>query len=158
VGVEEEGEIVLTTLTKEGMPLIRYRTRDIARLYDQRVCECGRTHIKHTSIKGRSDDMVILRGTNIFPRQIEEVVMKNSDVGSNWRMILDAEDDIDILTVEVESKKELNKRNTLLLEQKLKNGIKAVIVFTPRITVLPPNTLPKNGLKAKRIIDNRKKE
>lgn len=158
VGIEEEGEIVLTTLTKEGMPLIRYRTRDIARLYDQRVCECGRTHIKHTSIKGRSDDMVILRGTNIFPRQIEEVVMNNADVGSNWRMILDAEDDIDILTVEVESKKELNKRNTLLLEQKLKNGIKTVIVFTPRITVFPPNTLPKNGLKAKRIIDNRKKE
>ncbi len=87
VGVEEEGEIVLTTITKEGMPLLRYRTRDIAILYDQAICSCGRTHVRHSMIKGRSDDMVIIRGTNIYPGQIESVLMNNPLVGGNsrWR-------------------------------------------------------------------------
>jgi phenylacetate-CoA ligase len=158
VDIEEEGELVLTTLTKESMPLLRYRTRDIAKLYDLKVCECGRTHIKHSAIKGRSDDMIIIRGTNIFPGQIESVLMKNPDVGGNWRMILSTESDIDILTVEVESKKQLSKNETLNLEKKLESDIKNVLVFTPRITVLIPNTIPDTGLKAKRIIDNRKKD
>ena len=158
VGLEEEGELVLTTLTKEGMPLLRYRTRDIAKLYDLEVCECGRTHIKHSTIKGRSDDMIIIRGTNIFPGQIESVLMKNPHVGGNWRMILATENDVDMLTVEVESKQQLSTNETSSLEQKLQNGIKTVIVFTPRVTVLPPNTIPDTGLKAKRVIDDRKKK
>ena len=156
VGLEEEGEIVLTTLTKEGMPLLRYRTRDIARLYDQEVCECGRTHVKHSTIKGRSDDMVIIRGTNIFPGQIESVLMRYPDVGGNWRMILTTENDIDMLTVEVETKQPLNKIETENLAKKLKDDIKSVIVFTPKIDVLPPNTIPETGLKAKRVLDKRK--
>ena len=158
VGLEEEGELVLTTLTKEGMPLLRYRTRDIAKLYDLEVCECGRTHIKHSTIKGRSDDMIIIRGTNIFPGQIESVLMKNPHVGGNWRMILATKNDVDMLTVEVESKQQLSTNETSNLEQKLQNDIKTVIVFTPRVTVLSPNTIPENGLKAKRVIDNRKKD
>jgi len=158
VSLEEDGELVLTTLTKEGMPLLRYRTRDIANLYDLETCECGRTHIKHSTIKGRSDDMIIIRGTNIFPGQIESVLMKNPSVGGNWRMILSTENDVDMLTVEVESKQQLSTNETSNLEQKLQNDIKTVIVFTPRVTVLPPNTIPENGLKAKRVIDNRKKD
>ena len=157
VGPEEEGEIVLTTLTKKGMPLIRYRTRDIAKLYDQKVCDCGRTHIKHTTIKGRSDDMLIIRGTNIYPGQIESVLMKNQDVGGNWRMVLTTENDIDVLTVEVESKTLLSQVESMDLEECLKNDIKTVIVFTPRITVLPPKGIPQIGLKAKRVVDERKK-
>ena len=156
LGLEEEGEIVLTTLTKEGMPLLRYRTRDIAKLYDQRVCECGRTHIKHSTIKGRSDDMIIIRGTNIFPGQIESALMKNPNVGSNWRMVLSTKSDVDILTVEVETKKQLSQIDTENLAKKLQNDIKSVIVFTPQIEVLPPNTIPDTGLKAKRVIDKRK--
>ena len=156
IGLEEEGEIVLTTLTKEGMPLLRYRTRDIAKLYDQEVCECGRTHIKHSTIKGRSDDMIIIRGTNIFPGQIESVLMKNSKVGGNWRMMLSTKNDVDMLTVEVETKKQLSTAETESLTQKLQNDIKSVIVFTPKIEVLPPNTIPDTGLKAKRVIDDRK--
>ena len=156
VGLEEEGEVVLTTLTKEGMPLLRYRTRDIAKLYDQEVCECGRTHIKHSTIKGRSDDMIIIRGTNIFPGQIESVLMKNHDVGSNWRMVLSTKRDVDMLTVEVETKKQLSQFDTENLAKKLQNDIKSVIVFTPKIEVLPPNTIPDTGLKAKRVIDERK--
>ena len=155
---EEEGEIVLTTLTKEGMPLLRYRTRDIAKIYDQEVCDCGRTHVKHTTIKGRSDDMIIIRGTNIYPGQIESVLMKNQEVGGNWRMVLDTKNDVDILTVEVESKNQLSQVESADLEESLKNDIKSVIVFTPRVTVLPPNGIPQEGLKAKRVIDNRKKD
>ena len=147
VEVEEEGEVVLTTITKEGMPLIRYRTRDIAKLYDQEVCECGRTHVRHSTIKGRSDDMIIIRGTNMYPGQIESVLMKNESVGGNWRMVLTTENDIDMLTVEVETEK---------LTKNLKKDIQAVIVFTPKIDVLPPNSIPETGLKAKRVIDQRK--
>ncbi len=155
---EEEGEIVLTTLTKEGMPLLRYRTRDIAKIYDQEVCDCGRTHVKHTTIKGRSDDMIIIRGTNIYPGQIESALMKNQEVGGNWRMVLDTKNDVDMLTVEVESKNQLSQVESMDLEESLKNDIKSVIVFTPRVTVLPPNGIPQEGLKAKRVIDNRKKD
>ena len=156
VDLEEEGEIVLTTLTKEGMPLLRYRTRDIAKLYDEKICKCGRTHIKHSAIKGRSDDMVIIRGTNIYPGQIESVLMKNTIVGGNWRMVLTTDKDVDMLTVEVETKQKLNQIETQNLAEKLKNDIKSVIVFTPKVEVLPPNTIPDTGLKVKRVIDNRK--
>jgi len=158
VGVEEEGELVLTTLTKEGMPIIRYRTRDITMLYDEKTCECGRTHVKHTPIKGRSDDMLIVRGTNIYPGQIESVLMKHENVGGNWRMVLSTENDVDQLTIEVESKMQLSQVESMDLEEKLKGEIKSVIVFTPRVTVLPPNTIPQEGLKAKRVVDKRKKE
>jgi phenylacetate-CoA ligase len=154
---EEEGEFVITTLTKEGMPLLRYRTRDIGKLYDVKVCECGRTHIKHTPIKGRSDDMIIIRGTNIYPGQIESVLMKNKDLGGNWRMILKTENNIDGLTVEVESKIPLSQVESMDLEEELKNEIKSVIVFTPKVIIVPPNSIHQEGLKAKRVVDERKK-
>ncbi len=154
---EEDGEIVLTTLTKEGMPVLRYRTRDIAKIYDEKVCECGRTHVKHSTIKGRSDDMIIIRGTNIYPGQIESVLMKNENVGGNWRMVLTTENDVDQLTVKVESKTLLSQVDQTDLEEMLKKQIKSVIVFTPRVTVLPPNGIPQEGLKAKRVVDERKK-
>jgi phenylacetate-CoA ligase len=156
VNLEEEGELVITTLTKEGMPLLRYRTRDIAKLFDQKVCECGRTHIKHSTIKGRSDDMIIIRGTNIYPGQIESVIMNYPNVGNNWRMIIKTENDIDMLKVEIETKETLSQIEAEELEQKLKTGIQSVLVFTPKIEILPPNTIPETGLKAKRVIDERK--
>ena len=156
---EEEGEIVLTTLTKEGMPLLRYRTRDISKIYDQKICECGRTHVKHTPIKARSDDMLIIRGTNIYPGQVESAIMKDKKVGNNWRMIVSTDkNDMDQLTVEVESKNLLSQIDKENLENKLKNNIKQVLVFTPSVSVLPPNGIEQVGLKAKRVIDNRKKE
>jgi phenylacetate-CoA ligase len=158
VGVEEEGEIVLTTITKEGIPLLRYRTRDIAILYDQEICSCGRSHVRHSMIKGRSDDMVIIRGTNIYPGQIESVLMNNPLVGGNWRMVLSTENDIDLLTVEVETKQRLSIVDSEQLALKLKGDIQSVIVFTPRVDVLPPNTILETGLKAKRVIDNRRKD
>ena len=158
VDFEEEGELVITTITKEGMPLLRYRTRDIAKLYDEKTCECGRTHIKHSPIKGRSDDMTIIRGTNIYPSQIESVIMKRKEVGGNWRMIISTKNDVDMLSVEIESKNILSQVETMDLEESLKSEIKSVIVFTPDVTILPPNTIPQEGLKAKRVIDKRKKD
>lgn len=158
VEVEQEGEIVLTSLTKEGMPLVRYRTRDIAKLYDQEVCSCGRTHVRHSMIKGRSDDMIIIRGTNIYPGQVESVLMNNPLVGGNWRMVLTTENEVDSLTVEVETKERLSLADSELLAAKLKSDIQSVIVFTPRVEVLPPNTILETGLKAKRVIDNRQKD
>lgn len=158
VGLEEEGEIVLTTLTKEGMPLLRYRTRDIAKLYDQTTCDCGRTHIKHTPIKGRSDDMIIIRGTNIYPGQIESVLMKNDNISGNWRMLIKTENDIDKLVINVETKKRMNKDDSKKLEDELIRDIKSAIVFTPKINVLLPNSIPETGLKSKRVIDERKKK
>jgi len=158
VELEEEGEIVLTTLTKEGMPILRYRTRDIARIFDQSICECGRTHIKHSTIKGRSDDMLIIRGTNIYPGQIESVLMKYSEIGSNWRMIINTEKQVDQLTVEVESKLHLSQMESMDLEEKLRKDIKSIIVFNPKILILQPKSIIQEGLKAKRVIDNRKKE
>jgi phenylacetate-CoA ligase len=158
VEAEEEGEMVITTLTKTGMPIIRYRTRDIAKLYDQTTCDCGRTHVKHSTIKGRSDDMIIVRGTNMYPGQVESALMKNPLVGGNWHMKLYTENDVDHVKVEVESKQQLSQMDTEKLEQKLQREIKDVIVFTPRVEVLPPNTIIQQGLKAKRVIDNRKKD
>lgn len=158
VETEEEGEMVITTLTKTGMPIIRYRTRDIAKLYDQTTCECGRTHVKHSTIKGRSDDMIIVRGTNMYPGQIESALMKNPLVGGNWHMKLYTENDIDQVKVEVESKQQLSQVETKELEDNLQSAIKSVIVFTPQVEVLPPNTIIQQGLKAKRVIDNRKKD
>jgi phenylacetate-CoA ligase len=157
VDMEEEGELVITTLTKTGMPLLRYRTRDLSRLIDQEVCECGRTHVKHTTIKARSDDMLIIRGTNIYPGQVESALMKNPSVGGNWRMIITTENDQDQLTVEVETKKPLSKVDSEKLGSVLKNEIKNVIVFTPRVRVLEPNSIVQEGLKAKRVVDKRNK-
>ncbi len=153
LGKEEEGELVLTTLTKEGMPIIRYRTRDMTFLYDGE-CSCGRTHVRHAPIKGRSDNMIIIRGTNIYPGQIESVLMKHKDVGTNWRMILVNEGNVDNLVVEVESAYVKGKKRREL-EDTLVKEIKSVITLTPRVNVLPPNSIPMEGLKAKRVIDKR---
>jgi phenylacetate-CoA ligase len=155
VDPEEEGELVITTLTKEGIPLLRYRTRDLAFIYDARECDCGRTHVKHSTIKGRSDDMLIIKGTNVFPGQIESVLMENEMVGTNWRMIV-AKEKMDQLIVEVEAKRKLTNEERKSLEIELREEIKSVIALTPTIKILPPGKIPKEGMKAKRVVDLRK--
>jgi phenylacetate-CoA ligase len=114
--------------------------------------------VKHSTIKGRSDDMIIIRGTNMYPGQIESALMKNPKVGGNWQMKLFTKNDVDHVKVEVESKQQLSKVEMNELQENLKNAIKNVIVFTPHVEVLPPNSIIQQGLKAKRVIDNRKKE
>lgn len=155
VDLEEEGELVLTTLTKEGMPLLRFRTHDISFLYDVKKCECGRTHIKHAQIRGRTDDMLIISGTNIFPGQIEAVLMKNEKVGLNYRIVLTKKGDMDHLGVEVEAKGKLNETEEKELEQKLKGDLQSMLLLTPDVKILKPGEIPKDSIKAKRVIDKR---
>jgi phenylacetate-CoA ligase len=146
---EEEGELVLTTLTKEGLPVIRYRTRDITFFYDG-ICNCGRTHLKHAFITGRSDDMVIIKGTNIFPSQIEEIIMKNPQAGNNWQMIIE-----DNLKVVVEGAKRYSKKEKKKIEEEIGKEIKIVTTLSADVEVVDPFTLPRSEGKAKRVIDRR---
>jgi len=152
---EEEGELVLTTLTKEGMPVIRYRTRDITFIYDG-LCNCGRTHIKHAPIKGRSDDMVIVKGTNVFPSQIEEAIMKNSKVGNEWVMIIEKKGDMDELIVQVESNERYSEEEKKKIAEELRKEIRIITTLNAKVEVLDPDTLPRHEGKAKRVIDKRK--
>jgi len=158
LGPEEEGELVLTTLTKEGVPILRYRTRDLTYLYDSLSCDCGRTMRRHAPIKGRSDDMLIVSGTNIFPKQIEEVLMNVDDVGTNYQIILEKKGTLDKMTVRVEAKKRLPQETKERLADLLQRSIQAVIVLRPKVEVLDPGEIPREGIKAKRVIDLRPKD
>ena len=154
LGKEEEGELVLTTLTKEGMPIIRYRTRDITFLYDGE-CDCGRTHVKHAPIKGRSDDMLIIRGTNLFPGQIEDVIMKNEHVSENWLMIIE-KNDMDEVIIKIESREKLNENEAKKIANDIEKKLRIATTLRMNVEILPPDSLPKHEGKVKRVIDKRK--
>jgi phenylacetate-CoA ligase len=150
----DEGELVLTSLQREAMPLIRYRTRDITRIMPE-PCECGRTHRRISRIIGRSDDMFIARGVNIFPQQIEKVLMGVKGVAQNYQIVLESYDNI---TVRVEMAKELfdgNIEHLLNLQTILTDKIRAEIVVKPKVELLESGTLPVTEGKAKRVVDNR---
>jgi len=158
VDIEEEGELVITTITKEGMPILRYKTHDLGRLYDQKVCDCGRTHVRHSTIKARSDDMIILSGTNIFPGQIEAVLMKDEDVGSNYQIILETINDRDTLTVLVEPSRVLDEGSSQDLASRLSKELKMTLLFTPKINGVPIGSITSERIKAQRVIDRRSKK
>lgn len=154
----EVGEILLTTLNRDATPIIRYRTRDLAFYYEE-PCPCGRTHRRISRIRGRSDDMFIFRGVNIFPIQIEKVLMNIPEVGSNYRIILDREDFKDTMKVEVEIKPEFFFGNLLKLErlrERIKAELRAEILVTPDVILVEPGSLPASEGKAVRVIDQRK--
>jgi len=154
----EEGELVLTTLVREGMPIIRYRTKDLTRIIPG-ICPCGRTHRRIERIKGRTDDMLILKGVNIFPIQIEKKLMEIPGVGKNFLIILDREDYNDHMTVKVEVERQFFKGDLKYLEQlrrKISEGLKSDILITPKVDLVEPDSLPQSEGKAKRVIDNRK--
>lgn len=154
----EEGELVLTTLNREGMPLIRYRTGDLTRIIKEK-CKCGRTHRKIQRIKGRTDDMFIVKGVNIFPSQIETVIMDFPEVDKNYQIIIDRKEGLDILTIQIEIKREFFKgdinelRN---LQEKIKEELREKILVSPIIELVEPGTLPTTTGKAKRVIDKRR--
>jgi phenylacetate-CoA ligase len=154
LGEGEKGELVLTSLRREAMPLIRYRTRDITRIIPGE-CECGRTHRRISRILGRSDDMFIARGVNIFPQQIEQVLMGIKGVAQNYQIVLESFDDI---TVRAEISKDLfdgNIERLLGLQAEIADKIRAEIVVKPKVELLEPGALPVSEGKAKRVIDNR---
>ena len=158
VPVGEVGELVLTTLKREAMPLLRYRTRDLTRILPGE-CPCGRHHIRLDRMKGRSDDMIILKGVNIFPIQIETILMQFQELASDYLITLETVDDNDAMTVDVEMKDlfidDYSKLQALTRE--ITRQLRDEILITPRVRLVPRNTLPKSEGKAVRVVDTRKK-
>jgi phenylacetate-CoA ligase len=151
----EHGELVLTTLVREAMPILRYRTRDITRILRGR-CRCGRTHRRIERITGRADDMFIVRGVNVYPQQIERVLMGVPALGRNYQILLEA---LDELTVKVElSPQSFDGRldHLVHLEKQLVESLRAEIVVRPKVELLPPGALPVSEGKALRVVDRRK--
>lgn len=154
----EEGELVMTTLMREGMPILRYRTRDMTKIYTEQ-CSCGRTHKRIARIKGRTDDMMIIKGVNIFPVQIEKILMDIPGVGMNFLIILEREGYDDIMHIKVEVQRELFTGNVKQLEslrRRILEELKSDILVTPKVELVEHNSLPQSEGKAVRVIDNRK--
>ncbi|HYA14165.1 MAG TPA: phenylacetate--CoA ligase [Syntrophales bacterium] len=154
----EVGELVLTSLMREGMPVIRYRTKDLTCIIPG-PCACGRTHRRIDRIKGRTDDMMIIKGVNIFPIQIEKKLMEIPGVGNNFVIILEREGYDDHLTVKVEVQNEVftgDLRPLENLRKRIVDELKADILITPRVNLVEPGSLPSSEGKAVRVIDNRK--
>jgi len=149
---EEKGELVITTLTKDAVPLIRYRTRDISRILDIKTCDCGRTHIKIDRIQGRTDDMFIINGVNIWPSTIELILMKHPFVGNEYQVIVRKSMSGDKILIKIESSRKLDKYEKEAMVKKLQYELKENILVTPEIEIVDPGTLPRSEGKAKRII------
>ncbi len=152
----EIGEMVLTTLDRTMMPILRYRTRDLTRIIPGE-CKCGRTHRRIDRIKGRTDDMFIIKGVNVFPMQVEKILVQYPGLGSNYLITLDTEDDNDIMTVEVE----LDGLNTDVypelqkMTKDIQRALKDEILLTPRVKLVKKGTLPVSEGKAVRVHDLR---
>ena len=153
-----EGELVLSTLTKEAQPTLRYRTRDITRLIHDR-CDCGRTLIRMEKIKGRSDDMLIIRGVNVFPSQIESVLMVQPGIGPHYEILVDRRNYIDHMEVKTEliDSSLLEKWSELeALQRRIQGELRTVLGIDVQVTFVSPNTLKRFEGKAKRVTDLRK--
>ena len=152
----EVGELVLTTINREAMPLLRYRTRDLTRILPG-TCPCGRHHIRLDRMKGRSDDMMILKGVNIFPIQIETILMQFAELGNNYLITLTNEEANDLMTVEVELKEFSDDYPHLqALTKEIVRQLKDEILITPIVRLVPKGTLPQQEGKAVRVKDLRK--
>jgi phenylacetate-CoA ligase len=155
----ETGELVLTTLTKEAIPLIRYRTRDITSL-DYTPCRCGRTHVRMSRIKGRSDDMLIIRGVNVFPSQIESILLETPGLSPHYQIIVNREGNLDVLEVQVEVQEEMHLdeiKRLQSLERNLQKTIKEFLGVTAKIKLVEHQTIERSQGKAKRVVDLRGK-
>ena len=151
----EVGEMVLTTLNREAMPMLRYRTHDLTRILPG-PCPCGRVHKRLDRMKGRSDDMIILKGVNIFPMQIEQVLMQFKELSSQYLITLYTTDDNDDMRVEVELNEMTDDYNFLQnLTRQITLRLKDEILCTPKVKLLPKGTLPQQDGKAVRVKDER---
>ena len=156
----EEGELVLTTLTREGTSLVRYRTGDITHINYQ-PCECGRTLAKISKIKGRADDMLIIRGVNFFPSQIENVLIQIDEAEPHYQLILERKKGLDELTVELEASPHIffdEVRKIEEIEAKIEKEIEDALGLRVGVRLVEPRTIQRSMGKAKRIIDKRKSE
>ena len=151
------GELVFTTLTKTGAPMIRYRTHDICTLHHG-TCACGRTTVKMSRITGRTDDMLVIRGVNVFPSQIEAVLMGVKETSAHYMLVVDRVNSQDKLTVQVELKDDVDINDADKLEKLaayIKTQIKQTLLISAKVELLPPKSIARSEGKAKRIIDNR---
>ena len=152
------GELVFTTITKEGMPMLRYRTHDICKL-DATPCACGRTTVRMGRITGRTDDMLVIRGVNVFPSQIESVLVSVKGVAPFYQLIVDRVHSTDSIEVQVEVDEKMF-ADTVGDYEKIRNEIgekiKSVVGISAKVTLVGAKTLPRSEGKAKRVIDNRK--
>ncbi len=154
----EAGELVFTSITKEAFPIIRYRTRDVTSL-NGAPCICGRTHVRMNRVTGRTDDMLIIRGVNVFPSQIESVLMEMRWVEPHYQLVVDRQDNLDILTVMVEVGEQTfsdEVRKMQDLEKKISKNIKEYLGVSAKVTLVEPKSIPRSEGKAQRVIDNRK--
>lgn len=153
-----EGELVFTTLTKEGMPLIRYNTRDLSSLhYD--TCSCGRTTVRMKKITGRSDDMLIIRGVNLFPSQIEHVLLDLGETSPHYMLYIDRKGTLDTLELQVEldeNKPMDTIRDLQYLSRKIQLALNSAIGLSVKVSLVEPRTIERSEGKAKRVIDRRK--
>ncbi len=153
----EYGELVFTCIGKEALPLVRYRTRDICAL-DRTPCECGRTTVRMTKPKGRSDDMLIIRGVNVFPSQVEHVLL-SLDMTPNYLIIVDRKNNLDTMEVQVEMMPDMFSDTIKSLEATEKHieaALQSTLNIHAKVRLMEPGTLPRSEGKAKRVIDNRK--
>ena len=155
----ETGELVFTSITKEAFPIIRYRTRDITSLHPE-PCICGRTHIRMKRVSGRTDDMLIIRGVNVFPSQIESVLMKTATTTPHYQLVVDRESNLDTLTVKVEVSETLFADEIKALqntEKKISKDIKEYLGVSAKVMLVEPKSIARSEGKAVRVIDNRKR-
>ncbi|MFA5366224.1 MAG: phenylacetate--CoA ligase [Candidatus Bathyarchaeia archaeon] len=152
----EEGELVFTTLTKTGLPILRFRTRDISVINTEK-CACGRTHSKMKRIRGRSDDMMIIRGVNVFPSQIEYVILAFPELAPQYQIILERPEALDIFTIKVELTPNFsgNKEQLNELAAKIKHKVNNITGLSPILDLVKPGELPRSEGKAKHVIDMR---
>ncbi len=154
----EKGELVFTTLTKEAFPIIRYRTKDISRLFYD-TCECGRTLVRMEKVTGRTDDMLIIRGVNVFPSQVEHVLMGIEGVEPHYQIVVEREGNMDTMSVQVEVSTNLFSDEIRVLEnltKKIQIDIKDMLGVTCKVKLVEPKTIQRSEGKAQRVIDNRK--
>jgi len=153
-----QGELVFTSITKEAFPVIRYRTRDVTSL-DRAPCICGRTLVRMRKVSGRTDDMLIIRGVNVFPSQIESVIMEIEEVEPHYQLVVDRIDNLDTLTVMVEVRDSFFSDEVRVLqaiERKISKNIKEFLGVSAKVKLVEPKTIARSEGKAQRVIDNRK--
>lgn len=153
-----EGELVFTTITKEGLPLLRYRTRDLTSL-DYAPCKCGRTLVRMKKCTGRSDDMLIIRGVNLFPSQIESVLLEMSETSPHYLLIVDRANNLDTLELQVEVEQQffLDRISELQkLSRKIQSNLESTLGLSIDVKLVEPKTIERSEGKAKRVIDKRK--
>jgi phenylacetate-CoA ligase len=154
----ETGELVFTTITKEAFPVIRYRTKDITRLMPE-PCPCGRTHYRMDRIQGRTDDMLIIRGVNLFPSQVEHVLMGIEEVEPHYQLVVNREGSLDTLEVQVEVSEDVFSDEVKVMEtlsRRIQGEIKDLIGVSCKVKLVEPKTIQRSEGKARRVIDNRK--